>query len=365
MPTKEELRLYLQVDDGGTGDPKQDAALARKLHSVFDVPEMELKAFVRTRDRHACHRISEALGTLGQPLDRDSSARTPQRAASAPSLDVARQSGRERLDDICSMRSTYNAFFTPGGRQHPKTAAPHAKTFDDLAKPDSKGSLQDWRTRAPDAQVRALGDACRSLRCFAPGGLPETSYAEHYPWYEDPGAGRPPRKEINLQRSDVPLGSLNQVSAKEKAALDARRRMRQNDLERAAGQQRETLDGTATDPARKTLSCSLAPFMSPLSSTLTPGEDQACAAPSSKWRSFARDAWTSYPHSKSQVAKHELSRLVRGEWERKEHARREKLDRILRECGGKTPAFDVRLPAKNGSTNISRFSFAKHAGANW
>jgi hypothetical protein len=362
MPTKEELGLCLGMD-GGSGNPKGDAEVVEMLKATLDVPEDQIRAYVKTRDRSTVNCIRQVVEDM--PRAPASAPARMRRSRTDPQLAANRRRAEQRINEMCKMTSSYNNSFSPGGKQVVKAPPPHERCFEGV-KSDYRSSFDDWKKAAPDTSVRVFADTCRALRYFSsPGALVTTSHAD-FSSFPNMADARCTLPEKDYSVSNVPLGNLNSTSQKEKEAKQAREDMHHTHIHEARRREEGIFNGTMTAPeARMKMSTTLAHFMpgNPHQGSTKIGADQGVPAPSRDWKALGRASWHPGVHSKIEVAKHGHSRLRAGEHAQKEKERAIKFGQMtLKSAQDNSDVFCVANPKDSTGRQMNRFTFSKHAG---
>eukprot|EP00929_Paragymnodinium_shiwhaense_P114998 TRINITY_DN83574_c0_g1_i1.p1 TRINITY_DN83574_c0_g1~~TRINITY_DN83574_c0_g1_i1.p1 ORF type:complete len:375 (-),score=91.20 TRINITY_DN83574_c0_g1_i1:93-1217(-) len=371
MPTKEEIVLYSKMD-GGSGDPMQDAEVVKLLSKTLVVPEQNVKAFVKTRDRNTMNGIRQVLAEMPSPMKPGMTGAMHMtgmpRVSTAPgslgasSAMTKRSMAEQRLNEMCKMQSSYSAHFC--GKISAKTPPPGTKAFEHL-RDEYRTSFDDWKTSAPDSQLRVFAETCRTLRFFNSPGLHSTTYLTDFPRYENMDEARCKLPQKDMTVSNVPLGNLNGGSENERKVHQMRVEKHAADIDEARAREQGIFDGTLTAPEqRMKMSTTLVSAMNAEPTKATHQMGAEAIAPSRDWKALARASWTTDVHSKTQVAKHEHSRLIMGEVSKKTRESYNKLGKVgqKRYAQKRTDIFDVRNVKDITGQQQSRFSYTKHAG---
>jgi len=167
MPTARELDLFSQCD-GGSGDANTDAALARSLGDITDIPEHQVVSFIRTRNRNSVEKLRNVLQDM--PESRSPSARSQSlgssKSASKPRSSQSnmiseslglnrRQNAQARLLEMGVMKTSYGDVHgrMPGGT--PKSQTPSV-AFDSVIRRDYKPHSMGGRSLHPRARCGFL-----------------------------------------------------------------------------------------------------------------------------------------------------------------------------------------------------------------
>eukprot|EP00928_Gymnodinium_smaydae_P065423 TRINITY_DN48578_c0_g1_i1.p1 TRINITY_DN48578_c0_g1~~TRINITY_DN48578_c0_g1_i1.p1 ORF type:complete len:393 (+),score=76.34 TRINITY_DN48578_c0_g1_i1:154-1332(+) len=388
MPTKEEISLFATMD-GGTGDVKQDAQMVKQLRKIVEVPNDQLLAFVRTRDRHSVGRLQQVLQDLPRPNTTgggghvlDKVERRPatvpagatqalSRASTAPSGALfatapAAVDPQQRLRDMCSMTSSYKSHFCGGGKPRPVHDSVYGSLKDEFRK---SGGFEDWAKSAPDEQVRALADTCRTVRFFGKKGGHATTYSTHFVEFDDTSAARCKLLGRDMTESKVPIGSLGRTSKAEETAFQARQSFQDTCVEEARRRERDIFTGTSLRPEKRMHMTGSFSHLIEVPEAQKIGAEQGAPAPSRDWKALARASWVPDVHSKVQVARHAHNRIKQGEKMNKELSNSKLFSKM---CAERTeqyghiksahePVFDVRNPKDSTGQKYSRFTYAKHS----
>jgi hypothetical protein len=202
------------------------------------------------------------------------------------------------------MKTSYGDFFGSLGEPKPKMPA---SALDGVIKRKSQRDLEQWKEIADESEVQTLADACRSLRYFGSGETPPTTYLTHHCEFRGYRPKSPPERINANNISKVPLGSIYRQSESE--AIVAKRVQEQHDehLLAAVRRQSEWKSGTVGRPAEITTT-----YFKPPEATLQKGMKEH---PPSKMTSLVRESWTSFPHSKVQVKRHDHQFIKPGEFD--------------------------------------------------
>lgn len=371
MPTKQELALFSRMD-GGSGDPVQDAEVIKLLSKATTVPEQNIKAFVKTRDRNSVDGIRQVLAEMPSPsrpgVTGSMHMTGVKRVSTAPgnlqgsSAMISRNKAEQRLNEMCKMQSTYSSSFC--GAKSAKTPHPGPKAFESVTD-EYRRSFDDWKAKAPESQVRVIAEACRSLRYFNSPGLHSTTYLTDFPQYENMDEARCKLPQKDMTVSNVPIGDLNGAGRGTNASAQARAQKHEDDISEARRREQGIFDGTLTAPdQRMRMTTTLVSQMNVEPTKATHEMGAEALAPSRDWKALGRASWTGEVHSKTQVEKHEHKQIKMGQVPKADLWKYSKLGRVgqKRHAQKRTDIFDVRNVKDLTGQTQSRFSYSKHAG---
>eukprot|EP00747_Dinoflagellata_sp_TGD_P170314 gnl/TRDRNA2_/TRDRNA2_201564_c0_seq1.p1 gnl/TRDRNA2_/TRDRNA2_201564_c0~~gnl/TRDRNA2_/TRDRNA2_201564_c0_seq1.p1 ORF type:complete len:371 (-),score=55.59 gnl/TRDRNA2_/TRDRNA2_201564_c0_seq1:166-1278(-) len=239
--------------EGGTGDAREDRLIAKRLARIVNVPEENVKMYVKTRNKTQAHVLKGVLqDMMGENPASPSSASQgvlspgPSRCSSAPSLPSMTSlslssQGREqqnRIAELIASRSAYETCHSPGGKRSMQTP-PQAFDNADFIKKDFRPTFDRWKRKARAGEVRIVADACRSIRSL---GTPPSTNVTSYGVSFTPHKIEPRHKENrDPTKSNVPMGSIGEFSDSEIAAAKARREAQEQLIEKAFKHHQEVL----------------------------------------------------------------------------------------------------------------------------
>lgn len=329
MPTAKELDVMMQAD-GGSGDPKEDALVARNLQHILDMPEQQVLSYIKTRDRNSVHKLKMVLQEMpSTDWTSGAGSRAPSRAASATSRrskksavsstmqSIARRQqqlhprSQERIDELSAMKSSYGNFFgskpEPGGMFDST-----AKAFDGVVRKRYQPDFDHWRETAPEGQVRVLADACRSLRYFSNTGMPATSYNAVFANAGGHTGARIKEKSNSRNVSAVPLGSIYSQSEEDAAVVEEMRKDQMQATMEAAQRQLDMNRTIASANFKDKPRMDTRIFVEPPPDTAHASFEANPVHPGNS-RSAARISWHGDVHSKVQVMRHGHAAIKPGE----------------------------------------------------
>jgi len=353
--------------EGGSGNNKEDALVARNLQHILDMPEQQVVSFVKTRSRNEVHKLRMVLQDMPS-TDWASAAgsRAPSRARSVASgrsksmsavsstmRSIGRRqqqlsSSKERIDALSAMGTSYGNFFgstpEPGGMFDTT-----AKAFDGVVRKRYQPDFDHWRESASENQVRVLADACRSLRYFNASGGPATSYNNTFANANEYKLSRPKDKENARNVSAVPLGSIY-ASDEEVQHLTREGRKAQHMATMQAAQRQVDMNRTlAGATLQEKPSMGTCIFTEPPPDTAHATFEFSTAHPGNS-KSASRVSWHGEVHSKIQVKRHAHSAIKPGE-------------RAWQQCSAEA-IFNLRDPAlqHDGPPSPSKLVISKLRG---
>lgn len=367
MPSPQEIDLFVNSLEGGSGHPDSDALLTKRLKRILDVPDKQVDAYIKTRDRGTVHKLDRVVREMPS-IDGSEIGASPPRGASglsrsqssSPARSKRRDRNKARLEELSTMRTTNDGFFSSNG---PSAMATPGQAFDGVVKMGYRPHLDSWRQNSSEREVKVFADACRAIRYLGTSvqGRDATSHHQHFPWYPEVKDWQPSDKKNSRNISNVPLGSLYAQSAAEAKAGLVRKAMHDHEVAVARKREEDILAGAATKPGGQ-MSYPLQSFKDNKSlrqtdAAIKVGEDQGVPAPSAAWRSFARATWNPDVHAQRETEKHGNSHRIGklGEAARLQKSQSETLARVSQSSGeGGGSMFDISNPKP-----ASRFSFAK------
>lgn len=364
MPSPEELDLFVASLEGGSGDPDSDALLTRRLKRILDVPDKQVDAYIKTRDRGTVHKLSRVVREMPS-IDGSQVGASPPRVASglvrsqssSPARSKRRDRNQARLEELGTMRTTNDGFFSASG---PSAKATPGQAFDGVVNRGYRPHLDRWRRDASEREVKVLADACRAIRYLGTSvqGRDATSHHQQFQWYPEVKDWQPSDKKNSRNISNVPLGSLYAQSAAEAKASLVRQAMHDHEVAVARKREEDIVGGAPSQMSYPLQSFKENKALRQTDAHIKPGEDQGVPAPSAAWRSFARATWNPDVHAQRETEKHGNGQRIGklGEAARLHKSQSETLARMSQSPGEGGSIFDVSLPKP-----ASRFSFAKYS----
>lgn len=301
MPTAMELDLF-QGGDAGTGSIHKEAMLARSLGNIVDVPEQQVRSFIRTRDRSSVKKLQRVLEEISQNSERSLSSPSSKsgRASSAdplsPLLD-RRKRTQARLQSMGSLRTSYSDFH---GSREPKRKTPPV-AIDGIIRKEYQKEIDQWQECASENQIQTLADICRNLRPLNKDEKP-SSFPVH--------KSQPPAEKDNSRNMSVgvPMGSIYKQTEKE--ALTARRIMQahEQDLLAATRIQESWQNGSRVQTAPASFRTT-AYGQTPTSKI----QESMLETPHATLKSWNKESWHGGMHRKSETKRHDHRMIARGE----------------------------------------------------
>lgn len=306
MPTQEEFTLYERMA-GGTGDIEQDAHIARHLQRIVNVPEREIVAFVRTRDRDTVHKLRCALKEMprGQEMLMGGP-RAGMRSQPPGQSAMHSDATKARLREVAgSWRSTYLDQCVGDGKPARRTGD---LPFDGIVRKGFKPYLDKWRQQTDESKVNAFADACRSLRVFVTSKGPPTCYKEDFPRYADAHIKPPVDNRDQKNLSCVPMGCIGHFTSMEQEAKKARDHTFRDMIAAAYKREEDILNGDAFKNKQHLKCCFFPPAPEASAEQCLKGG----MAFSRDWKSEGKNAWNNDVHSKRSAMRYGITHSKRG-----------------------------------------------------
>jgi hypothetical protein len=332
MPTARELDLFQQCD-GGSGDARTDEKLAKKMGNIINIPEQQMVAFIRTRDKNSVQKLQNVLEDMPckpgtAPAGNHKSGRNsppslrsqsmPGRmqddssrpgTCSSPLLD-RRKNAQARLQDMGVLKTSYGAFHSALGESQgcsPKYKTP-AAAFDGVIRRNYQQDFEQWKEVANEKQVKVLADTCRALRYFNSEEKIATSYTATHTEFPGHKAVPPPEKTNHGNVSVVPLGSIYTQSEEEALRAKKTQEMHEQGLMSATMRQADWRNGKAEGKHHKLQSYGEIPGA-------TIHQNMKTTPHQSGMKSVTRESWHSDVHSYSQKQRHNHKFIKPGEFD--------------------------------------------------